>query len=378
MDGTRSGGITNGLAMKITRLETHVIYVPYKAPITWASRVSEGDTYVLLHIVTDEGVDGWAEALANPQWSGATADDVLRLLSDVYGPLLAGADPLQPERVLEGLARVPARGSSRSLVEVALCDIQARNAGVPCWKYLGGWTDRVPVAWLLNRGPVEGMLGEAEAAIESHGFRAIKVKVGTNAREDVAALAMLRDAVGDEVLLWVDANSGYGPDDALWAAQGFSEVGVRFFEDPCPLDLGEQSRRLLEGSAVPVMVDRQVNSAKSALDYLRHGASALNLKVGGMGYREARRVIDLAGAHGAPCVIGVGSETDVGSLAALHFRAALAELDEFPAENIFYMKLAGMLMEEPPQVKDGFVQLSDKPGFGTVPSDSALKQFRVT
>ncbi|MCY4582769.1 MAG: hypothetical protein OXE50_08235 [Chloroflexi bacterium] len=363
--------------MKITRLETHVVHIPYKAPITWASRVSEGDTFVLLCVVTDEGVDGWAEALANPQWSGVVADDVVRHVSDVYEPLLVGTDPLQTERLLGDLARVPARGSSRSLVELALCDVQARSAGVPCWKYLGGWTDRVPVAWLLNRGPVEGMLEEAEAAIEGHGFRAIKVKVGTNTREDVAALGLLRDALGDDMLLWVDANSGYGPDDAMWAARGFAEVGVRFFEDPCPLDLGEQSRRLLEESPVPVMVDRQVNSAKSALDYLRHGASALNLKVGGMGYREARRVINVADAFDVPCVVGVSSETDLGSLAALHFRAAVPELDAFPAENIFFMKLTGMLLQEPPQVRDGFVQLPDKPGLGAAPSEAALERFRV-
>lgn len=363
--------------MKIVRLETHVVYIPYVTPITWASRVSEGDTFVLLRIMTDEGVDGWAEALANPLWSGANAEDIVRQLADVYEPLLVGADPLRTERLLGDLARVPAKGSSRSLVELALCDLQARSAGVPCWKYLGGWTDRVPVAWLLNRGPVGRMLEETQAAIEGYGFKAIKVKVGTNAREDVAALGLIRDAVGEETLLWVDANSGYGFDDALWAAPGFTEVGVRFFEDPCPLDLGEQTRRLFEESPVPVMVDRQVSSAKSALEYLRHGASALNIKVGNMGYRESRRIATIAAAHDAPCVVGVGSETDLGSLAALHFRAAVPELDAFPAENIFFMKLAGTLLEEPPEVKDGFVQLSDKPGLGTAPSEVALKKFQV-
>ena len=126
------------------------------------------------------------------------------------------------------------------------------------------------------------------------------------------------------------------------------------------------------------MVDRQVNSAKSALDYLRHGASAINLKVGSLGYRESRRIISIANAYDAPCVVGVGSETDVGSLAALHFRAAVSELDAFPAENIFFMKLAGTLLEEPPQVKDGSIQLSGKPGLGTAPSEAALKKFRVS
>lgn len=364
--------------MRIARLETHVVYVPYASPITWASRVSEGDTFVLLRIVTDEGLDGWAEALANPQWSGVVADDMVRHLAEVYEPLLVGADPLWTERLLAELARVPARGSSRSLVELALCDLQARSAGVPCWKYLGGWTDRVPVSWLLNRGPVEQMLEETGAAMEGYGFTAIKVKVGTDARADVAALGLLRDAVGPETLLWVDANSGYGFDDALWAAQGFAEVGVRLFEDPCPLDLSEQTVRLLEGSPVPVMVDRRVNSAMSALDYLRLGASALNLKVGSTGYRESRRIISIADAHDVPCVIGVGSETDVSSLASLHFRAAMPELAAFPAENIFFMKLAGTLLDEPPRVQDGFVQLSDKPGLGTAPSEAALRRFRVS
>ena len=363
--------------MRITGLETHVVYISYETPITWASRVSQGDTYVVLRIVTDEGIDGWAEGLGNLLWSGATAEDIAGHLSNVYGPILVGADPMRTERVLEELTRIPTKGSSRAMVELALCDLQAKSAGTPSWKHLGGWSNGVPVAWLLNRGPVEGMLEEAQAAIEGYGFNAIKVKMGTNAREDVAALGQLRDAVGDNVLLWVDANSGYGFDDAVWAAHGFAEVGVRLFEDPCPLDLDEQSRRLLTESPVPVMVDRQIRSAKSALDYLRHGASALNLKVGNMGYREARRTINVADAHGVPCVIGVGSETDLGSLAALHFRAAVPELDALPCENIFFMKLAGTLLEEPPHVKDGFIHLSDKPGLGTAPSEAALQRFRV-
>ena len=77
-----------------------MVYVPYKTPITWASRVSEGDTFVLLRIVTDEGLDGWAEALANPLWTGAVADDIVRHLAKVYEPLLVGADPLWTERLL--------------------------------------------------------------------------------------------------------------------------------------------------------------------------------------------------------------------------------------------------------------------------------------
>ena len=92
-----------------------------------------------------------------------------------------------------------------------------------------------------------------------------------------------------------------------------------------------------------------------------------------MEYREARRIIEVSKPYRIPCVKGVSSETDFGSLATLHFRAAIRTLDGFPAENSFYLKLNGVPIGWPAKIVKEFVELSDKSEFGAAPSREALQ-----
>jgi L-alanine-DL-glutamate epimerase-like enolase superfamily enzyme len=125
------------------------------------------------------------------------------------------------------------------------------------------------------------------------------------------------------------------------------------------------------------MADRPVNTAESAAQYIGLGAGAIQLKAPGMGYRESRRIVDVAEAAGVPCVVGISSGTGLRGLVGLHFRAAIRHLDKFPSESIFFLRLAEDVLEEPLQVADGAIELSDSPGFGVRISPDVLRKIRA-
>lgn len=111
------------------------------------------------------------------------------------------------------------------------------------------------------------------------------------------------------------------------------------FKDPYPLNRGERIRLLLAESCAPVTVDGEIGTAERAVQHIDHGAADIALKVRSVAYREARRIIEVSQPYRIPCVKGVSSETDFGSLATLRSRAAIHTLGGFPAENSFYFKL---------------------------------------
>src|SRR5438132_498484 len=127
--------------MRITQFELRVLELPYKAPVRWRSVAESSGQYLLLRICTDEGAFGIAEVTDKPTWSGSTPRLTAQALRDIYEPLLTGIDPLAPERVWDALSRIGEWNSAKTAIDVALTDLAARCAGLPMWKFLGGWTD---------------------------------------------------------------------------------------------------------------------------------------------------------------------------------------------------------------------------------------------
>ena len=363
--------------MKITGFETTLLRIPYKVPIQWGARAGDGDDYLFLRVQTDEGIDGWAESMQAPPWSPITSRVLAQMLHEVYEPLVKDQDPLRPAQVWARLDSIREWNPAKSMIEVALCEIQAKNAGLPCWKFLGGWTNRVPVSWLINLGSPEVMLQDAHEAVKAHGFRSLKVKIGRNPPADVEAVRQLRATLGPDLKLFVDANGQYTQDEALWVADRIAEYDVSLFEDPCRMYLNERTRQMMARSPVPVMADRVVSTVEEAEQYMALGAAALNLKVPQMGYRETARVVEAAEARGVGCMVGVASETAIRALVSLHMRGALQHLDEYPAENSFFLKLPIDVLEEPVRIVDGMIELSEAPGFGVSLNMEAIEPYRL-
>ncbi len=362
--------------MKIEGIDLVIARIPYKQHIVWGSRESDSDDYIFVRIRTDVGLDGWAQSLEKTAWTANSARLMTQAVRELIGPALIGQDPLRPERIWGPLRRIQGWDPAKALVENALCELQAKALGLPVWKYLGGWTNQVPVAWLVVKGSADEMLRDASQAIEKHGFRHMKVKVGDNPSEDVEGVRRIRAAF-HHLFMWIDANGTYSWQEAIWVADQLRDLDIKLFEDPTRLYPVERTRQMIARCGLPVMWHGGIGSAEDARLCISFGAAAVDLKVNAIGYKASRRVVEVCEEAGIPCVIGVSSETALASIASLHFRGAFRSLEGFPAENSFFLTLVDDVLEEPITFKDGTVELSDAPGFGISVNQRVLEKYRV-
>ncbi len=363
--------------MKITRLDLRVVRLPYRAPIAWQSVREDHGEYLLVRVCTDEGLYGLGEVADKPTWTGSTAALTARALREVYEPLLVGQDPLAPERVWAALDRVAGWSTAKAVLDLALTDLAARHAGLPLWRYLGGWRDSARVAALVPRGPADQRLAEAQELVARYGFTALKVKIGTDPAGDVRYVHRLRAALGPDVCIAVDANSNYTRAEALAVARGLAEANVFLFEDPCPLSLGPLTTDLIRHFPVPVLVDKEARGLPAVQAFIAAGAPAIALKLSRTGYREAERVRALCQDAGVLVAVGLNAETGLGSLLSLHFHAAHRWLAAVPAENTFFLELQEDILAEPLRVVHGRVALPHAPGVGVELDERALARWAL-
>ena len=310
-----------------------------------------------------------------PTWTGSTPRLTAQALRDMYEPLLTGIDPLAPERVWAALDRIGDWSSAKSAIDIALTDLAARCAGLPLWKYMGGWTDDVPVAWLVNLASPEEQLLDAKRAVEAHGFTALKVKIGRDPSQDLASLQRMRSQFGDAMHIAVDANGQYSPEQARHIAAGLYDCGVALFEDPCSFRTDQAAAQFFATSPVAVMIDRAAGTPRDAQRQVQLGAQAIALKIGRTGYRRSEAIRQQCELAGVDCGVGVSAESGLGSLIGLHFRGARRHLDPIPAENSFFLKLEVDVLREPLRVIDGRVKLPQAPGVGVDLDERVLERF---
>src|SRR5262249_13392192 len=215
------------------------------------------------------------EASITSVWSGETQAGAIALIHDVLAPLVVGADPFDTEWISQRLDRA-AWGNSfaKAALEMALLDLQGQALGVPVYKLLGGCQPEaqarsIPLKFVIGAVEPDVAAGRARRMVD-RGWRSIKVKVGRpgDPRLDIDRLTAVREAIGPDVWLSVDANGGYTVEQAVWAAARLEKLEVALFEQPTPrgdhLGMAEVRRR----SGIPIMADESVFTPRNALDLI--------------------------------------------------------------------------------------------------------------
>jgi muconate cycloisomerase len=326
--------------------------------------------YVLVRVVDDEGRVGLGEASVTAVWSGETQAGCLALVRDVLAPRLVGADPFDSEWLCRAMERAAFGNSfARAAVEMALLDLQGRILGVPVYHLLGGRGERRALRLKFVVGAVEPeAAAERARQMTQAGRTAIKVKVGRDVAADVARLSVVRDAVGPEVLLTVDANGGYDRRDAVQAAQAFEALGVALFEQPTRRGDHEAMAWVRRRSGVPIMADESCFTAQDVLAILKaDAADVLSLYPGKHGgVRATQRLAQMAEAAGVACTIGSNLEREVATAAMAHAAAATANIDceRYPGDLIGPLYFEGPLTAAPLAYAADRLRVPEGPGLG--------------
>lgn len=319
--------------MQITGCEVFLVGLPSRREHTWASKMTTPiGHHAIVRVDTDEGISGWGEAPAIATWGGPsmryygeTPETVRHIVSDYLIPRLIDADPTQIGAV-HGLMDQVVKGHpyAKAAVDVACHDITGKSLNVPVYVLLGGARrDRIEVAHSLGIMEIDRCIAEAEQAV-AEGATTIKCKTGLDARRDLELVHLLREKLGTDIRIRVDANEGYRTvTEAVSVGRAHEPDDIFIYEQPVA---GARAlAQVAAGVATPVMADESAWTAEDIVELAELGAAACFscyvTKPGGL-YR-ARRQAEIAATLGLYCDIGGSIEMGIGNAANLHLGAAL-------------------------------------------------------
>jgi L-alanine-DL-glutamate epimerase-like enolase superfamily enzyme len=364
--------------MKIETWSLSFYSLPYEREVVWANAVESAGLYALLRLTDESGLEGVAEGTIKATWTGVSPRSLAAAFEDFLMPKVVGFECEGAAGVMKRLEGVPENRLAKAMIDNAAWQIEACRAGQPLWKLWGG-SHSVELTWAITRQPPAVMAAEAADVCAKYGFGTLKVKGGQGLETDRAAMREIRAAVGDEVILYVDANSAYRRDEGLSYSLAMRDLGATVSEDPCPLKPDAQFAELKAGAGVPILIDRTCTSALDAAHYLEKGATALSTKTGRIGFSESREISALAAAHGARVALGLYAESALGTLISLQYGAAIPpELRLVAAEQTFYLGIREQVIGGMPPVKGGRIELPTSADLSKLVDWARVKRFAVT
>ena len=369
--------------MKITAIDTVVVYARWKrqfgAPVTalGAKGIREGQSeHALVFVRTDEGITGIGEISTLFARRGAA---LARDVQENLAPALLDQDPRRIALLVQRMdLLLPGSEPAKAGVEMALWDILGKVAGLPVYQLLGGRVrDAVPLSHSIWFADPEKM-AEFASARAAEGFRTVKVKVGQGADRDVAAVRLVREALGPGGRLRVDANMAWRtPKEAIAVIRRMQPYDLELVEQPLPareLDGMAEVRRCVD---VPIMADESVWNPRDAMEVVRRGAADIvNVYVSESGgLLPAWRTFSLCELAGLPCMIGSMPEMGIGTAAQIHLGVAMTNLgpDSDTCGTVYFET---DYLKTPLRIEGGKAYPPEGPGLGVDIDEDRLQAMR--
>jgi L-alanine-DL-glutamate epimerase-like enolase superfamily enzyme len=358
--------------------DIHPLHLRYHRPLRWASMEEDGADFLLLALHTKDGHTGVAEVSVRVQWAGVNLAALIVVLTEVFLPRLKGVDVSDVPATDGAIAGVPEQSLAKAVLDAACWDLRAQASGKPLWQLLGG-QQKVPVSWILTRQAPEIMAEEAARITSEYGIRTLKLKTGQGLEKDHQMLTLVRETVGNEIQLYADANSYYGPEKIVSYTALLSEANCVMSEDPCMIMPDEIGRSVRETSSVPIMIDKYCRTLFQAQTYLMWGAAAISVKFSKSGISDSLRIMAYADAANAQAPLGLSANSSFGSLSTLSLAASRPPTDNrLPAEESFFLQLQDNYMTEPLRIEDGAITLPDNAGGVSLIDWDKVKAYGVT
>ena len=383
--------------MKITSFETFMVALPWRRLHKMAFPGEVLGRYVIVRLRTDDGLEGLGEATVIKEWGGdhgryfgESPELTARLIDSVLGPTLLDQDPFDLEAAHHRMdLAVKGYPYAKAALDEALHDIKGKALGVPVYQLLGGLVrDQIPIAHSLGWLDYDEATSEAAAAVDE-GIKTIKIKVGRDAVYDLRIVQEVRQTIGPELDIVVDANQGWPtPKYAIAILRRMEEYGIRYAEQP--VEGLAQMARVAQAVDVPIMADESAWTAQDVLEIVERGAadmiSLYTTKPGGL--FKAKKVAAVAEAAGLPLNVNGSHETGVGNAGNLHLVASTAAVTEagvFPVTSLRDdqpTQMAGRMylddiVTRPFEYRDGCLIVPRSPGLGVELDMGKIAEYRV-
>jgi L-alanine-DL-glutamate epimerase-like enolase superfamily enzyme len=359
----------------------------YRAPISFdrVFRLSLGSLQhapnVFVRVLTEDGQYGWGEASAYSFVTGETLEIACTAAREFAGILL-GKSPYEIEARMRELDALAVHATTvKSAFDMAFYDLLGKRAGLPLYALLGGKRRDLVSNLTMGIDTPEAMAEDA-VRFKSGGARFIKTKLGGEPDLEVARIRAIREAIGAEIPIRIDANQAWDFVVAEKVLTALEPQNIQYCEQPVPHWNLEDMRRLRSATTIPIMADESLFDHHSAVRLARMQACEyFNVKLcKAGGILGALKVNAVAEAAGIKCQLGSMSESRLAMSANAHLAASRG--------NIAFVDLDGPLKHgEDPVVggvemhEDGTMILPEDPGLGADVSGDYLvnlEQFRVS
>lgn len=381
--------------MKIERIEIFITALSQRLQRVFSSGVYDtGPAESLLgkHVLVKvhaEGVTGIAQVrpISPGHFVADTAPSVFSAIKEVYGPALIGKSIFDFENANAMFDnRLAGNPAARSVLDIALHDAAGKALKTPLYNLLGGACQpRIPLEWSVSMADDVGVvIAEAKRAVDEFGIKVLCLKMADRRgwRYDVSVFEAVRKAVGSDVMIGIDPNTGWTLADALAAIDALKPMGLGYIEQPIERrDLAGLAEIRRAANGVPVMADEGVFTVQDALALAQARAcDAFCIKLYKMGgLTNAKKIAAVGEAANIRVNCGgLSVQSQLDAAASAHFYAATPAVRTMgAAEFTFGLNATAndpLCPESDFKIKDGHVNVPTGHGLGVTIDEALLKK----
>jgi len=319
--------------VKFTTFEIYKYSIPME-PFTIATGTMDFAQNTFIRAHTDNGLTGVGECSAFPMIVGETQATCYEMAKD-FAALWKNKDALDIQARLAELHSFTAGNYTiKSVFDMVLYDLAAKHANQPLYQFLGGEKRKIETDITIGIASPEAM-AQSALKFKEQGFNIIKVKLGKQPDEDVKRIKQIRNAVGADITLRLDANQGWTFDEAAFVLQALAKYNIQFCEQPMRAYNDESLPKLCQLSPIPIMADESVYTSHDAERIIRNKAATyINIKFAKSGgINEAIQINHVAEQNNMRCMQGGMLESRLALTANVHFAMAFKNICFFDLDT---------------------------------------------
>ncbi|MDA0747036.1 MAG: mandelate racemase/muconate lactonizing enzyme family protein [bacterium] len=355
--------------MHIQRITATSVFIPYAPPVgpyigRKGGEGTLGATALIVKVETDSGLVGWGEGI------GQFETDPTPVLS---GHHAADIETAITRMEKAGIARGPMSG-----IEMALWDLIGKHANLPLCRLLGGVV-RTKIDFTACMGLKEPSQSAetARAYIDRWGFRFLKTKAGIDPQQDLNIAAAVQKEIAPEIVFRPDANGGYPKEDTLNIMKKMTDLGVRFFEDPCHTSNVETLAQIRNETQMGILINGGAGSLENVRTFLSGNAADMLMpdtpSCGAL--LRVRQVTDAAAPWNVPCLMHCSHDLGLKTAAVTHMAASNPNFSG--PNDTCYHGLTDDILSDPFKFENGQLTVPMAPGLGVDVVESKLEKYRI-
>lgn len=351
---------------KIADVKVHLVSGPIKGSFADATRTVEKVGFLIVRVLTDTGLEGIG--ITYHEVGGeATKDLILRA---IY-PKIMGRDPLQTEEIqkdlipyMRGVGRKGLMFCALSAVDIALWDLKGKIVDLPLFRLLGGNKTEVPVyasgGWTTYS---DDELVEEVKGMVAQGYKMVKYKVGVeagqNINRDVRRVAKVREAIGPNIAMTLDANNCWDAATAVQFANRVAEYDIMWLEEPVPADDIPGLSRFRRGTDIPLATGEHEYTKFGIRDLLLNEAADIVQADGARagGYTEMLKIAAMTQAWNVKFAPHAMENIQSHLVSAIPNAIFLERL-------LMFEDLTAQVFKDVPKPINGMMPILESPGLG--------------